>query len=132
MTKHGSSFMALLLVLESCLFGAFSALDLLSFYVLYECSLLPMFLLIGLGGSRPRKVRAAYLLVLYTLIGSLAMLPCMLLMWSQAGSTSFMLLVLQDWESSRQLVLWWGLFLAFEVKVPMIPVHLWLPEAHVE
>lgn len=132
MTKHATSFMALLLVLESCLFGAFSALDLLSFYVLYECSLLPMFLLIGLGGSRPRKVRAAYLLVLYTLIGSLAMLPCMLLMWSQAGSTSFMLLVLQDWEPSRQLVLWWGLFLAFAVKVPMIPVHLWLPEAHVE
>jgi len=132
MTKHVSTFMALLLVLESCLFGAFSALDLLSFYVLYECSLLPMFLLIGLGGSRPRKVRAAYLLVLYTLVGSLAMLPCMLLMWSQAGSTSFMLLVLQNWEPSRQLVLWWGLFLAFAVKVPMIPVHLWLPEAHVE
>ena len=132
MNKHLSSFMALLLVLESFLFGAFSALDLLSFYVLYECSLLPMFLLIGLGGSRPRKVRAAYLLVLYTLVGSLAMLPCMLLMWSQVGSTSFMLLVQENWEPARQLVLWWGLFLAFAVKVPMIPVHLWLPEAHVE
>nr|AWV56997.1 NADH dehydrogenase subunit 4 [Pseudopediastrum sp. CL0201VA] len=131
-TSHVSAFMGLLLVLESFLFGAFTLLDLLCFYVLYECSLLPMFLLIGLGGSRPRKVRAAYLLVLYTLVGSLAMLPCMLLMWSQAGSTSFMLLVHESWEPSRQLVLWWGLFLAFAVKVPMIPVHLWLPEAHVE
>jgi NADH:ubiquinone oxidoreductase subunit 4 (subunit M) len=91
--KNLPSFMTLLLLLESFLFGAFTSLDLLCFYVLYECSLLPMFLLIGLGGSKPRKVRAAYLLVLYTLVGSLAMLPCMLLMWSQVGSTSFMLLV---------------------------------------
>lgn len=129
---HSQPFMALLLVLQSALFGAFTCLDLLGFYVLYESALLPMFLLIGLGGSRPRKVRAAYLLVIYTLIGSLAMLPVVLLMYSQVGSTSFELLSHTYWAPARQLVLWWGLFLAFAVKVPMMPVHLWLPEAHVE
>lgn len=129
---HSQAFMALLLVLETTLLAAFTCLDILGFYVLYESALLPMFLLIGLGGSRPRKVRAAYLLVLYTLIGSLAMLPCILLMMSQAGTTSLELLLHEEWQPARQLVLWWGLFLAFAVKVPMMPVHLWLPEAHVE
>lgn len=130
--QQSQAFMALLLVLETCLLASFTCLDLLGFYVFYECSLLPMFLLIGLGGSRPRKVRAAYLLVLYTLVGSLAMLPCVLLMYSQAGSTSYVLLATEMWAPARQYVLWWGLFLAFAVKVPMIPLHLWLPEAHVE
>nr|AIK66593.1 NADH dehydrogenase subunit 4 [Rotundella rotunda] len=129
---HSQAFFSLLLLLETGLFATFTCLDFLGFYVLYECSLLPMFLLIGLGGSRPRKVRAAYLLVLYTLIGSLAMLPCVLLMFSRRGSTSFELLCHEAWAPSRQLVLWWGLFAAFAVKVPLMPVHLWLPEAHVE
>jgi len=129
---HSQAFMALLLVLETALLAAFTCLDILGFYVLYESALLPMFLLIGLGGSRPRKVRAAYLLVLYALVWSLAMLPCVLLMMSQAGTTSLELLMHEEWQPARQLVLWWGLFLAFAVKVPMMPVHLWLPEAHVE
>lgn len=130
--RHSQAFIALLLILETALLAAFTCLDLLGFYVLYESALLPMFLLIGLGGSRPRKVRAAYLLVIYTLIGSLAMLPVVLLMYSQVGSTSFELLATSSWAPARQLILWWGLFLAFAVKVPMMPVHLWLPEAHVE
>lgn len=130
--KHSYAFISLLLVLETALFGSFTCLDLLGFYVLYESALLPMFLLIGLGGSRPRKVRAAYLLVIYTLIGSLAMLPVVLLMYSTAGSTSFEVLLHTNWATSMQYVFWWGLFLAFAVKVPIMPVHLWLPEAHVE
>lgn len=130
--NHSQAFMALLLGLETCLLASFTCLDLLGFYIFYECTLLPMFLLIGLGGSRPRKVRAAYLLVIYTLVGSLAMLPCVLLMYSQAGSTSFLLLLTEHWTPARQYILWWGLFLAFAVKVPMVPLHLWLPEAHVE
>lgn len=129
---HCQAFMALLLILESFLFASFTCLDLLGFYVFYECSLIPMFLLIGLGGSRPRKIRAAYLLVIYTLIGSLAMLPCVLLMFNQAGTTHYLVLATEVWSPIRQYVLWWGLFLAFAVKVPMIPLHLWLPEAHVE
>ena len=132
MKKNAQSFMALLLVLESFLFACFTCLDLLGFYVFYECSLIPMFLLIGLGGSRPRKIRAAYMLVIYTLVGSLAMMPCLLLMLSQAGTTHYLVLATESWSTVRQYVLWWGLFLAFAVKVPMIPLHLWLPEAHVE
>lgn len=131
-TAHSQSFNILLLVLETALLAAFTCLDLLGFYVLYESALLPMFLLIGLGGSRPRKVKAAYLLVLYTLVGRLAMLPCLLIMYRQVGSSSFELLSLHSWAPATQLILWWGLFLAFAVKVPMMPVHLWLPEAHVE
>lgn len=130
--RHSQSFFALLLVIQSALYGAFTSLDLLGFYVLYETALVPMFLLIGLGGSRARKVKAAYLLVIYTLIGSLAMLPAVLLMFSQVGSTSFEILCHTTWAPARQFVLWWGLFLAFAVKVPLFPLHLWLPEAHVE
>lgn len=132
-TQTGSkAFLALLLVLETALLSAFTCLDLLGFYVLYESALLPMFLLIGLGGQRERKVRAAYLLVLYTLVGSLALLPAVLLALSGAGSTSLLALVHTGWAPARQLVLWWGFFLAFAVKIPVIPLHLWLPEAHVE
>lgn len=125
-------FRILLLVLETSLLAAFTCVDLLGFYVLYESALLPMFLLINLGGSRPRKVRAAYLLVLYTLVGSLVRLPCVLIMFLQTGSTSRELLVAQNWTPEVQRVRFWGLFLAFAVKVPRMPVHLWLPEAHVE
>lgn len=131
-TMQSSSFIILLLILETALFGSFTCLDLLGFYVLYESALLPIFLLIGIGGSRPRKMKAAYLLVVYTLIGSLAMLPVVLLMYSVTGSTSFLVLLHSGFDHSMQLVFWWGLFLAFAVKVPMMPVHLWLPEAHVE
>lgn len=126
------AFLGLLLVLETALLSAFTCLDLLGFYILYECALLPMFLLIGLGGSRARKVRAAYLLVLYTLVGSLALLPAVLLALSGAGSTSLLALIHTGWAPARQLILWWGFFLAFAVKIPVIPLHLWLPEAHVE
>ena len=129
---HSQSFYRLQLALESFLFRCFTSLDLQCFYVLYECSLLPMFQLIGLGGSRARKVRAAYLQVLYTLVGSLAMLPCLLLLYSRAGTTNYLLLRQLPIESSRQLLLWWGFFLAFAVKVPLMPLHLWQPEAHVE
>ena len=128
----GRPFLGLLLVLETALLSAFSCLDLLGFYVLYESALLPMFLLIGLGGQRVRKVRAAYLLVLYTLVGSLALLPAVLLALSGAGTTNLLALAYTGWAPARQLILWWGFFLAFAVKIPVIPLHLWLPEAHVE
>jgi proton-translocating NADH-quinone oxidoreductase chain M len=130
--KVSQPFYALMLLLQTALMAAFTSLDLLQFYVFYECTLLPMFLLIGLGGSGFRKVRAAYLLVLYTIVGSLAMLPIILFMYSGAGTTSYELLAHTQWTPAQQLVLWVGLFLAFAVKVPMMPIHLWLPEAHVE
>ena len=114
------------------LLAVWTILDLLAFYVLYESVLIPMFLLIGLAGSRQRKIRAAYQLVLYTLFGSLLMLPCLLLMYSETGTTNLELIYAYDWSFERQRILWWGFFFAFAVKIPMVPLHLWLPEAHVE
>jgi proton-translocating NADH-quinone oxidoreductase chain M len=122
----------LLLLLESILLASWCILDLLGFYVLYESILIPMFLLICLGGSRERKVRAADQLVFYTLIGSLIWLPCVLLMYSEAGTTNLELLYHHQWDFAAQCFLWWGFFLALAVKIPVVPIHLWLPEAHVE
>lgn len=133
---RGGVYFGLLLLLEAGLVGAFSCLDLLGFYVVYETVLLPMFLLVGLGGSRARKVRAAFLLVLYTLLGSLLLLPALVLVFLGTGSTGYEVLLHHafcgSWGTELQCLLFWGLFLAFAVKVPVMPVHLWLPEAHVE
>lgn len=129
---HSQSFYALLLCLQTFLFACFTRMDILCFYVLYECSLIPMFLLIGLGGSRARKVKAAYLQVQYTLVGSLAMLPVLLLLQRRAGTTHYEVLMHLGFSESREFLMWWGFFLAFAVKVPLMPLHLWLPEAHVE
>ena len=129
---HSQSFYAQTLCLESFLFACFTSLDILCFYVLYECSLIPMFLLIGLGGSRARKVKAAYLQVLYTLVGSLAMQPVLLLLLSRTGTTHYELVRHLGFSESREYIMWWGFFLAFAVKVPLMPLHQWLPEAHVE
>jgi len=132
LSTNSKEFLTCLLVMESMLIACWTVLDLLSFYVLYESVLIPMFRRIGLGGSRARKIRAAYQLRLYTLFGSLLMLPCLLCIYSETGTTQLELLYQYDWTIERQLVLWWGFFFAFAVKIPMVPLHLWLPEAHVE
>lgn len=129
---NSKEIMSMLLILETMLIALWSVQDLLCFYILYESVLFPLFYIIGYGGSRERKIRAAYLLVLYTFIGSLFMLPCVLAIYSEAGTTDLELLIHTDFSLSRQKILWWGLFLAFAVKIPMIPFHIWLPEAHVE
>lgn len=120
------------LVLESLLIAAFSVLDLLLFYIFFESVLLPMFLIIGVWGSRERKVRAAYQFFLYTLVGSLLMLLGILLLYCGAGTTDLQLLYTTPLSETRQLYLWLAFFASFAVKVPMVPVHIWLPEAHVE
>jgi NADH-quinone oxidoreductase subunit M len=127
-----ASLCAVLAILESLLLSCWCIMDLLGFYILFESTLIPMFLLICLGGSRERKVRAAYLLVFYTLIGSLVWLPCVLFIYSEVGTTSLELLYMHKWGFNTQCILWWGFFLALAVKIPVVPVHLWLPEAHVE
>ena len=91
-----------------------------------------MFLIIGVWGSRERKVRAAYQLFLYTLVGSLFMLLAILLIYCQTGTTNLQILYTTQFSEPRQLLLWLAFFASFAVKVPMIPVHIWLPEAHVE
>ena len=132
MWRCSQEFFVGLLVLETMLLAVWCILDLLSFYILYESVLIPMFLRIGLGGSRQRKIRAAYQLVLYTLFGSLFMRPCLLFIYSETGTTNVELLYYYNWSFDQQLIRWWGFFFAFAVKIPMMPFHLWLPEAHVE
>ena len=125
-------YLALFLLLEVLVFLVFVTRDLLLFYVFFESVLVPLFLIIGVWGSRARKVRAAYQLFLYTLGGSVLMLLALLLMAWEAGSTSLDILAATAWSPEREALLWAALFLSFAVKTPMVPVHLWLPEAHVE
>ena len=120
------------LVMEFFLIGVFCVLDLLIFYIFFESVLIPMFLIIGIWGSRERKIRAAYFFFLYTLLGSILMLLSILYIYSQVGSTNYEVLLTFSFSPVEQYVLWFTFFLSFATKVPMVPVHLWLPEAHVE
>ena len=112
--------------------AVFCILDLLLFYVFFESVLIPMFFIIGIWGSRERKIRAAYQFFLYTLFGSVLMLLAILLIYFQAGTTDYQILITTSFSEKRQLLLWLAFFASFAVKVPMVPVHIWLPEAHVE
>jgi proton-translocating NADH-quinone oxidoreductase chain M len=125
-------FFVAFLFLEGFLVLVFSNLDLLFFYIFFESVLIPMFLIIGVWGARERKIRAAYQLFLYTLFGSIFMLLAILLIFFQAGSTDFQTLLQTSFSEERQILLWVAFFASFAVKVPMVPVHIWLPEAHVE
>ena len=120
------------LLLETCVLCAFSVGDLLLFYIFFESVLIPMFLIIGVWGSRERKIRAAYQFFLYTLVGSLLMLIAILLIYCQTGCLNISVLYASSFSESRELYIWLAFFASFAVKVPMIPVHIWLPEAHVE
>lgn len=120
------------LVMEFFLIGVFCVLDLLLFYIFFESVLIPMFLIIGLWGSRERKIRAAYFFFLYTLSGSILMLLSILYIYLQSGTTDYEILLTFTFSSFEQQLLWFTFFLSFAAKVPMVPVHLWLPEAHVE
>ena len=120
------------LILESFMLAVFVMLDLLLFYVFFESVLIPMFFVIGIWGSRERKIRAAFQFFLYTLFGSVLMLLAILLIYFQAGTTDYQILLTTSFSEKRQLLLWLAFFASFAVKVPMVPVHIWLPEAHVE
>ena len=129
---HVKEYLIAFLVMETLLIIVFSIMDLLLFYVFFESVLIPMFLIIGIWGSRERKIRAAYLLFLYTLVGSVLMLLAILLIYSIAGTTTYTNLLTVQFDESLQKFLWLAFFASFAVKVPMVPVHIWLPEAHVE
>ena len=120
------------LVLETLTIAVFSVLDLLVFYVFFESVLIPMFIIIGVWGSRERKIRAAYQFFLYTLFGSVLLLLAILVLYFAAGSTDLGVLYLTPLSEGREILLWSAFFASFAVKVPMVPVHIWLPEAHVE
>lgn len=120
------------LVMEFFLIGVFCILDLLLFYIFFESVLIPMFLIIGIWGSRERKIRAAYFFFLYTLLGSVLMLLSILYIYYQVGTTDYEVLLTFSFSPIEQQILWFTFFASFATKVPMVPVHLWLPEAHVE
>jgi proton-translocating NADH-quinone oxidoreductase chain M len=125
-------YMIAFLIMESLLLIVFSILDLVLFYIFFESVLIPMFLIVGIWGSRERKVRAAYMLFLYTLIGSVLMLLAILLIYAIAGTTDYQILLTVQFDGNLQKILWLAFFASFATKVPMVPVHIWLPEAHVE
>lgn len=121
------------LVLESLLLGVFTILDLLIFYVLFESTLIPMFIMILIWGSRERKIRAAAMLFLYTLFGSVFMLAAILYIYWTVGSSDYQIVVASaQFTPFEERLLWLAFFLSFATKTPMVPVHIWLPEAHVE
>jgi NADH-ubiquinone oxidoreductase chain 4 len=91
-----------------------------------------MYFLIGIFGKRYRRVKAAYYLVIYTLLGSVAMLLAIVVILLDIGTTNLYILLGHTFSFERQLVLWLSTFLSFSVKIPVVPFHLWLPEAHVE
>jgi proton-translocating NADH-quinone oxidoreductase chain M len=121
-----------LILIELLLLLVFSVLDLFLFYVFFEAILIPMFVLIGIWGSRERKIRAVYLLFFYTLFGSLLMLIGILYIYSITGTLNLEYLLTWSFTFEEQSWLWLAFFLSFASKIPMFPFHIWLPEAHVE
>jgi len=124
-------YMAAFLILETLVIGVFTSLDLFLFYIFFEGTLVPMFLIIGVWGGQNR-IYAAYKFFLYTLLGSVLMLLAMLWMASTAGTTSIPELKEYAFGPQAQSILWLAFFASFAVKMPMWPVHTWLPDAHVQ
>ncbi|OKL43554.1 NADH-quinone oxidoreductase subunit M [Pseudovibrio exalbescens] len=124
-------YMIAFLVLETLMIGVFCALDLILFYVFFEAGLIPMFLIIGVWGGA-RRVYASYKFFLYTLLGSVLMLIAVMSMYWQAGTLDIPQLMQHSFPASMQTWLWLAFFASFAVKMPMWPVHTWLPDAHVE
>ena len=131
------------LILETLMVGVFVSLDIFLFYVFFEAGLIPMFLIIGIWGGKDR-VFASFKFFLYTLLGSILMLIAMIVMWDISGTTDLTQLLKYEFESEPfyilgfyipsgvQTFLWLGFFASFAVKLPMFPVHTWLPDAHVQ
>jgi NADH-quinone oxidoreductase subunit M len=125
-------YVIVLLFLDLFLLISFSTLDLLLFYIFFEAILIPMFLMIGIWGSRERKIRAVFLFFFYTLIGSLCMLLGLIYIYTQQGTLNYELLYFHNFSFEEQCWLWCAFFLSFAAKIPLFPFHIWLPEAHVE
>jgi NADH-quinone oxidoreductase subunit M len=126
-----TEYMIAFLLLETLVIGVFTSLDLFLFYIFFEGGLVPMFLIIGIWGGKNR-VYAAYKFFLYTLLGSVLMLAAMLYMVNTAGTADIPALSQYTWAREAQPWLWFAFFASFAVKMPMWPVHTWLPDAHVE
>jgi NADH-quinone oxidoreductase subunit M len=129
--KRVKEYMIAFLVLETLMIGVFCALDIVLFYVFFEAGLIPMFIIIGVWGGK-RRVYASFKFFLYTLLGSLLMLLAIMAMYWEAGTTSIPDLLAYQFPATMQFWLWIAFFASFAVKMPMWPVHTWLPDAHVE
>ncbi len=142
-TERVKEYMIAFLVLETLMLGVFMALDLVLFYLFFEAGLIPMFLIIGIWGGKNR-IYAAFKFFLYTLLGSVLMLVAMIAMWMDAGTTDIPTLLTHEFSSGPITLLGWQIagglqtlmflafFASFAVKMPMWPVHTWLPDAHVQ
>ncbi|OSZ76081.1 NADH-quinone oxidoreductase subunit M [Hydrogenophaga sp. IBVHS1] len=131
-TSRVNQYMGAFLILSGLMIGVFSAQDAMLFYVFFEATLIPMYLIIGIWGG-PNKIYAAFKFFLYTLLGSLLMLVALIYLYTQANGS----FALADWYKlplggTEQTLLFFAFFAAFAVKVPMWPVHTWLPDVHVE
>jgi NADH-quinone oxidoreductase subunit M len=129
--KRVPEYMAAFLLMEALMLGVFMAQDLLLFYIFFEAGLIPMYLIIGIWGGVER-IKAAYKFFLYTLLGSVLMLIAMLVMIGQAGTGDIPTLMAFNFAPGLQYWLWLAFFASFAVKMPMWPVHTWLPDAHVQ
>jgi len=129
--KRVSQYMAAFLVLEGLMLGVFCALDAMLFYVFFEAMLIPMFIIIGVWGG-PRRVYASIKFFLYTFLGSIFMLIGLIYLYLKGGSFQLVDLYSLPLSAGEQTWLFFAFFIAFAVKVPMFPVHTWLPDAHVE
>ena len=141
--KRVKEYLISFLILETLMVGVFVSLDIFLFYVFFEAGLIPMFLIIGIWGGKER-VFASFKFFLYTLLGSILMLIAMIIMWDISGTTDITKLLNYEFESEPfyilgfyipsgiQTLLWLGFFASFAVKLPMFPVHTWLPDAHVQ
>lgn len=131
-TERVNQYMGAFLILSGLMIGVFSALDGMLFYVFFEATLIPMYLIIGIWGG-PNRIYAAFKFFLYTLMGSLLTLIALIYLYTQSGGS----FEIMDWHklplsSTAQTLIFFAFFAAFAVKVPMFPVHTWLPDVHVE
>jgi NADH-quinone oxidoreductase subunit M len=129
--KRPAQYLAAFLILEGLMIGVFAAMDALLFYVLWEAMLIPMFVIIGVWGG-PRRVYATVKFFLYTFLGSVLMLVALIYLYLKGGSYSIADLQVLPLSMREQVIIFTAFLLAFAVKVPMWPVHTWLPDAHVE
>src|SRR5690606_15601290 len=129
--KRVKEYMMAFLVLETTMIGVFSALDFVLFYLFFEGGLIPMFLIIGVWGG-PRRIYSTFKFFLYTFLGSVLLLLALIYMYLQHGTTDLPTLMQSAFDPGAQRWLWLAFFASFAVKMPMWPVHTWLPDAHVE
>ena len=131
-TTFIKEFFICLLSIEVLLFGVFTVMDLLGFYILYEGVLIPMFLIIGVWGARKEKITAAYYFFFYTFVGSIIMLLSIIYLYNKTGTTDYAVLLSQPLDFDTQKWIFLAFFASFAVKIPKYPFHIWLPLAHVE